>query len=203
MSTNEGDIVLDSFCGCGTALIVAQREKRRWIGIDISPTACHVVGKRLKDECGISEGAEFWIRDLPKTVEELRQYPPFEFQNWALTAISGVSSKTKVRDRGIDGKVYPIEHIKKERGEGVDLFGDTDRYIPVQVKRTDQVGRPDIENFEVAMKRDKRTKGIFIGFDFSRDAEAEIRRTEREEGLEIEPITVTQLIEQQLDKQLK
>ena len=162
-----------------------------------------LVAKRLKDECRVSEGTDFVIRDLPKTVEELRQYPPFEFQNWALTAISGVSSKTKVRDRGIDGKVYPIEHIKKEKGAGIDLFGDTDRYIPVQVKRTDQVGRPDIENFEVAMKRDRRNRGIFIGFDYSRDAEAEIRRAERDEGLEIEPITVAQILKQEMDKQLK
>ena len=50
------------------------------------------------------------------------------------------------------------------------------------------------------MKRDKRDKGIFVGFDFSRDTEAEIRRAEREEGLEIEPITVAQILEQELDK---
>jgi DNA modification methylase len=204
-SSNGGDIVLDAFCGCGTALVAAQRqrEKRKWIGIDISPTACRVMAKRLKDECGVKEGIDFWIRDLPKAVEELRAYPAFEFQNWAVNAIGGIPSRTKVRDKGIDGKLYPIEDIKKERGKGVDLFGDIDRYIPVQVKRTDQVGSPDIEKFETAMKRDKRDKGIFVGFSFSRDAEAEIRRAERDEGLEIEPITVIQIIEQQLDKQLK
>jgi DNA modification methylase len=204
-SSNEGDIVLDAFCGCGTALVAAQRqrEKRKWIGIDISPTACRVIAKRLKDECGVKEGIDFWIRDLPKAVEELRAYPAFEFQNWAVNAIGGIPSRTKVRDKGIDGKLYPIEDIKKEKGKGIDLFGDIDRYIPVQVKRTDQVGSPDIEKFETAMKRDKRDKGIFVGFSFSRDAEAEIRRAERDEGLEIEPITVTQIIEQQLDKQLK
>jgi hypothetical protein len=70
------------------------------------------------------------------------------------------------------------------------------------VKRTDRVGRPDIENFEVAMKRDKREKGIVIGFDFSRDALKEIRRAEREEGLLIEPKTVNQIVEDQLDKSL-
>lgn len=202
-SSNEGDIVLDAFCGCGTALVVAEREKRRWIGIDISPTACRVMAKRLKDECGVKEGIDFWIRDLPKAVEELRAYPAFEFQNWAVNAIGGIPSRTKVRDKGIDGKLYPIEDIKKEKGKGIDLFGDIDRYIPIQVKRTDQVGSPDIEGFETAMKRDKRDKGIFVGFSFSRDAEAEIRRAERDEGLEIEPITVIQIIEQQLDKQLK
>lgn len=202
-SSNEGDIVLDAFCGCGTALVVAEREKRRWIGIDISPTACRVMAKRLKDECGVKEGIDFWIRDLPKAVEELRAYPAFEFQNWAVNAIGGIPSRTKVRDKGIDGKLYPIEDIKKEKGKGIDLFGDIDRYIPVQVKRTDQVGSPDIESFETAMRRDKRDKGIFVGFSFSRDAETEIRRAGREEGLEIEPITVAQIIEQQLDKQLK
>jgi len=201
-SSNEGDIVLDAFCGCGTTLVVAQTEKRKWIGIDISPTACRVVAKRLKDECGVNEGTGFIIRDLPKTAEELRVYPPHEFQNWAVNAIGGIPSRTKVRDKGIDGKVYPVE-LKKERGKGTDLFGDIDRYIPIQVKRTDQVGSPDIEGFETAMRRDKRDKGIFVGFSFSRDAEAEIRRAEREEGLEIEPLTVAQIIEQQLDKQLK
>ncbi len=201
-SSNEGDIVLDAFCGCGTTLVTAQREKRKWIGIDISPTACRVMAKRLQDSCGIKEGVDFWIRDLPKTAEELRAYPAFEFQNWAVNALGGVPNKIRVRDKGIDGKLYPIEDIKKEKKEGLDLFGDIDRYIPIQVKRTDQVGRPDIENFEVAMKRDKREKGIFIGFDFSRDALQEIRRAEREESLLIEPKTVSQIIEDQLDKSL-
>lgn len=202
-SSNEGDIVLDAFCGCGTTIAVAQREKRRWIGIDISPTSCRVMAKRLKDNFGLNEGRDFWVRDLPKTVDELRAYPAFEFQNWAVNALGGIPSRVKVRNGGIDGKLYPIEDIKKEKTEGIDLFGDIDRYIPIQVKRTDQVGRPDIENFEVAMKRDKRNKGIFVGFDFSRDAEKEIRRTQREEGLEIEAITVNDIVERQLDKELK
>jgi site-specific DNA-methyltransferase (adenine-specific) len=202
-SSNKDDIVLDAFCGCGTALVVAQREKRKWIGIDISPTACRVMAKRLGRNFYMKEGIDFWVRDLPKTVEELREYPPFEFQNWAINAIGGVPSRVKVRDGGIDGKLYPVEDIKKEKAEGLDLFGDIDRYIPIQTKRTTQVGRPDIENFEVAMKRDKRDKGIFVGFAFSRDAEAEIRRAARDEGLEIEPITVAQIVEQELDTQLK
>ncbi len=201
-SSNEGDIVLDAFCGCGTTLVVAHREKRRWIGIDISPTSCRVMAKRLEATTGIQEGRDFSVQDMPKSVDELRQYPAFEFQNWAVNALGGVPNKVKVRDMGIDGKLYPIEDIKKERKEGIDLFGEIDRYIPIQVKRTDQVGRPDIENFEIAMKRDKREKGIFIGFDFSRDALKEIRRAEREDGLLIEPKTVSQIVEDQLDKSL-
>jgi len=202
-SSKEGDVVLDAFCGCGTTLVVAQGQRRRWIGIDISPTSCRVMAKRLGDSCGLKEGKDFWVRDLPKSVEELRQYPAFEFQNWAINALGGVPSKIKVRDGGIDGKLYPIEDIKKAKTEGADLFGDIDRYIPIQVKRTDQVGRPDVENFEVAMKRDGRNRGIFVGFDFSRDALKEIRRVEREEGLEIEPITVNDILQKELNSWLK
>jgi site-specific DNA-methyltransferase (adenine-specific) len=196
------NIILDAFCGCGTTLIAAQRNKRKWIGIDISPTACRVIAKRLESNFYMKEGKDFWVRDLPKTVEESRQYPPFEFQNWAINAIGGIPSKVKVRNGGIDGKLYPIEDIKKGKIEGLGLFGDIDTYIPIQTKRTDQVGRPDIDNFEVAMRRDGRNKGIFVGFDFSRDALQEIRRVEREEGLIIEPKTVSQIVEDQLDKSL-
>jgi len=202
-SSNEGDIVLDAFCGCGTTLIGAQKHRRKWVGIDISPTACRVMAKRLSVNFSLIEGKDFWVRDLPKTVEELRQYPAFEFQNWAINAIGGVPSRIKVRDGGIDGKLYPVEDIKKEKKEGMDLFGEIDRYIPIQVKRTDQVGRPDIDNFETAMKRDGRNKGIFVGFSFSRDAEKEIRRAEREEGLEIDSILVSQIIEKQMNGWLK
>lgn len=201
-SSNKGDIVLDAFCGCGTTLFEAQKLNRKWIGIDISPTSCRLMAQSVEKYFNVKEGRDFIVKDLPKTVDELRQYPPFEFQNWAINALGGEPSKVKVRDKGIDGKLYPIEDIKKEKKEGMDLFGDIDRYIPIQVKRTDQVGRPDIENFEVAMKRDKRERGIFIGFDFSRDALKEIRRVEREEGLFIEPKTVNQIVEDQLDKSL-
>jgi len=202
-SSNEGDIVLDAFCGCGTTPVVAQRDNRKWIGIDISPTSCRVMAKRLEDNFKLEEGKDFYVKDLPKTAEELRQYPAFEFQNWAVNALGGVPSKAKVRDGGIDGKLYPIEDIQKTKVEGMDLFGEIDRYIPIQVKRTDQVGRPDIENFEVAMKRDGRKQGIFVGFDFSRDAEKEVRRAEREEDLEIELIKVSGIIEKQLNGRLK
>src|SRR5205085_6882711 len=51
LSSNPNDIVLDAFCGCGTALVAAQNLGRQWIGIDISPTACRVMAKRLRDVC--------------------------------------------------------------------------------------------------------------------------------------------------------
>jgi DNA modification methylase len=72
MSGNEKDIVLDEFCGFGTALVAAQNLKRQWIGIDISPTACRVMAKRLRDVCALPESEPLWragrgfvVRDLP------------------------------------------------------------------------------------------------------------------------------------------
>lgn len=114
-SSNEGDIVLDAFCGCGTALASAQANKRKWIGIDISPTACRVVAQRLSKEYNLKEGIDFRLISMPMTVEELRVYPAFEFQNWAIIALGGTPNKARVRDMGIDGKLYPIEHISKEK----------------------------------------------------------------------------------------
>jgi DNA modification methylase len=200
--SKQDDIVLDAFCGCGTSLIAAQLNKRHWIGIDISPTACRTVANRLENEMHIKEGKSFTVEDMPKTIGELRNYPAFEFQNWAVNALGGIASKMKSRDMGIDGKLYPIE-LQKPKKEGLDLFGEIDNYTPIQVKRTDQVGRPDIDNFETAMKRDKRIKGIFVGFSFSKDAEKEVRRIEREEGLVIEMITVDKITEMQMDKRFK
>src|SRR5690606_7878032 len=52
-SSKPGDIVLDAFCGCGTALVAAQQLGRRWVGIDISPTSANVMGTRLEDVCGM------------------------------------------------------------------------------------------------------------------------------------------------------
>ena len=100
----------------------------------------------MADDCALKEGTDFIVRDMPKTVEELRQYPAFEFQNWAIIAVGCTPNKSRVRDMGIDGKLYPIENISKEKSQAKDMFGDIDQYIPIQVKRTDQVGRPDIDN---------------------------------------------------------
>ncbi|MDQ3517838.1 MAG: site-specific DNA-methyltransferase, partial [Gemmatimonadota bacterium] len=114
ISSRENDIVLDAFCGCGTALVAAQQSKRQWIGIDISPTACRVMAKRLRDVCRLPEDEKLWrigrgfvVRDLPWSEEQLRKIPPFEFENWAVIALGGIPNKTQVGDMGIDGRIYP------------------------------------------------------------------------------------------------
>ncbi len=190
-SSNKDDIVLDAFCGCGTTLEAAAKLKRRWIGIDFSPTACRVMATRLEERLGLRPDLDFTVRDLPKTEEELRRMPHFEFQNWAVLALGGIPNRVKVGDLGIDGWLYPAEH--GERVGRRDMF--VENYYPIQVKQKDRVGRPDIDGFETAMRRDRRVRGYFIGFSFSDDAIREIHRVAREEGLDVRPITVKQLLE--------
>jgi adenine-specific DNA-methyltransferase len=191
-SSNEGDLVLDAFCGCGTTLEAAAKLKRRWIGIDFSPTACRVMVKRLQDRLGLKEGDDFAVKDLPKTEEELRRMPHFEFQNWAVIALGGVPQHVKVGDYGIDGWLYPADEPRAKPSRD-DMFAA--HYYPIQVKQQDRAGRPDIDKFETAMRREKRVRGYFVAFGFSRDALREIRRANREDGLDIRPITVKELLE--------
>ncbi len=192
-SSNPGDIVLDGFCGCGTTLEAAVRLKRRWIGIDFSPTACRVMARRLEMRCGLVERRDFRVVDLPRDRDELRRMPPFEFQNWAVNALGGIPNRVKVADYGIDGRLYLADQ-RKPLSEQRDLFGAIGgHWFPIQVKQKDKAGRPDIDLFETAMRRDKRTRGYFVSFDFTRDALQEIRRVERE-GLEIVPIRVDDIL---------
>lgn len=196
IDSKKGDIVLDAFCGCGTTLVASQKMARKWVGIDISPTACRVMAERLWDAYRLKEGKDFFVNDLPKTEEELMQLPPFEFQNWAVIALGGIPNRVKVGDYGIDGKLYPIEHERKKE-EGKNLFGDIDIYYPIQVKQKDKAGRPDIDSFETAMRRDKRAKGYFVSFDFTGDAIKEMKRLDKEGELEIIPIRVKELLKQE------
>ncbi|MEN6533203.1 MAG: DNA methyltransferase [Bryobacteraceae bacterium] len=211
MSSNENDVVLDAFCGCGTALVAAQKLKRQWIGIDISPTACRVMAKRLKDKrvCGFPEDEDLWaigrgfvVRDLPWTEEKLRAIPPFEFENWAVIALGGRKNKTQVGDKGIDGRIFPVSALDNVREAGADELALEERFYPMQVKQKDKTGRPDIDAFETAMRRAKCEKGFFVSFDYSSDALHEIDRFFREEHRIIIPLTVRDILDQEIARKL-
>jgi len=200
VSSNAGDVVLDAFCGCGTTLIAAQKLNRKWIGIDVSPTACRVMSQRLWDIFALNEGKDFRVEDLHKSEDELKILPHFEFQNWACIALGGIPNKVKVNDYGIDGKLYPVDFEKRKR-EGHTLFGEADIYYPIQVKQVAKAGRPDIDNFETAIRRDRRSKGYFVAFDFTSDAINEIKRLDKDGEIEIIPVTVSQLLQMEGYKQ--
>jgi hypothetical protein len=157
------------------------------------------MAERLEKRMGLREGRDFQVMDLPKTEEELRRMPHFEFQNWACIALGGIPNRIKSSDYGIDGRLYPADMEKRadrqEKKGQMDLLASLDKWYPIQVKQKDKAGRPDIDSFETAMMRDRRTRGYFVAFGFSKDAETEIKRASREHALEIIPVTVAELLE--------
>ena len=205
-SSNENDIVLDAFCGCGTALVAAENLGRQWIGIDVSPTACRVMAKRLRDVCHVKEDEKLWrigrgfvVRDLPWSEKKLRDLPHFEFENWAVIALGGIPNKAQVGDMGIDGRIYPVSAVpKKQAGE----FDFMDAWYPIQVKQKDKAGRPDIDSFEAVMMREDRNKGFFVSFDYSSDAIAEIGAFFKRSGKSIIALTVKDILEEQIAHKL-
>jgi DNA modification methylase len=208
-SSNENDIVLDAFCGCGTTLVAAQNLKRQWIGIDISPTACRVMAKRLRKDCALSEGEELWaigrgfiVRDLPWTIEKLREIPPFEFENWAVIALGGRKNKAQVGDKGIDGRIFPVSALDNAPSASASELQLEERFYAMQVKQKDKTGRPDIDAFETAMRRAKCEKGFFVSFDYTSDALREIDRFFREEHRIIIPLTVQEILDEEIAKKL-
>ncbi|MGH3056370.1 MAG: DNA methyltransferase, partial [Gaiellaceae bacterium] len=201
-SSNKGDIVLDAFCGCGTALVSAQNLRRKWIGVDVSPTACRVMAKRLWSDCRRTEGKDFVIRDLPRSEKQLRAMPPFEFENWAVIALGGIPNKAQVGDMGIDGKIYPVSATPERKGVKEGFLPFMDHWYPIQVKQTDKVGRPDVDSFEAAMMRNDRTKGFFVGFDFSSDAMREIGAFFKKSGKVIVPLTVREILDEEIAQKL-
>ena len=182
-----------------------EKLKRQWIGIDISPTACRVMAKRLKKDCGLKEdeklqeiGRGFVVRDLPKTEAELRKYPPFEFENWAVVALGGTKNARQVGDMGIDGRIYPVSAMPERRGARTGEMDFMNEWYPIQVKQKDKVGRPDIDAFEAVLIREERKLGYFVGFDFTGDALFELDRFRRKEGREIRPLRVREILEEEL-----
>jgi hypothetical protein len=208
-SSNSNDIVLDAFCGCGTALVASQSLGRQWIGIDVSPTACRVMAKRLRNVCKLPEDEKLWlagrgfvVRDLPWSEKQLREIPPFEFENWAVIALGGIPNKTQVGDMGIDGRIYPIGALPKASDKHTAELDFMDEWYPIQVKQMDKVGRPDIDKFQAAMMRTRRKKGFFVGFDFSRDALTEVDAFFRREHIVMIPLTVREILDEHLAQKL-
>lgn len=105
-SSNEGDVILDPFCGCGTAVHAAQKLKRKWIGIDITHLAISLIEKRLKD--AFKSRCEFSVHGTPKdldAVRDLAKRDKYQFQWWAVSLVDAqpFQGKKKGADGGIDG----------------------------------------------------------------------------------------------------
>lgn len=179
-SSNKGDIVLDPFCGCGTTLVASQKLERKWIGIDISPTACKVMAKRIRKLFSINAHVVRGEVDL----SYIRKLPPFEFQNWVIVdKFLGNVSKTKSGDFGIDGLTSQI------------MGG-----YPIQVKQSEGIGRNVIDNFETAIDRANKKKGYIIAFSFGKGAYEEVARIKNEKNINIILRTVQELLDGKVEE---
>lgn len=160
-SSNEGDIVLDPFCGCGTAIIAAQSLKRQWIGIDITHLSIAVQKYRLKDSFNIIDRKDYQVIGEPQDLHSARQLAQddrYQFQWWASSLIKakpfgseeGSKKGKKGSDKGIDAF---INFIDEQSGKFKKLI--------VQVK-SGKVKSGDIRDLMGVVQREQAAIGVFI-----------------------------------------
>jgi DNA modification methylase len=150
-SSNEGDIVLDPFCGCGTALIAAQKLNRQWVGIDITHLAIGVMKWRLDK---MFPGIKYKVIGEPKDLagaKELAKDNKFEFQWWVVSLIGGqpYGDKKKGADTGIDGYLYFMDEKDKVKKAIISVKGGG-----TSVK--------DIRDLGHVIDREKAEIGLFL-----------------------------------------
>ena len=127
-SSNEGDTVLDPFCGCATTLEAAHKLGRRWIGIDIAYHAIrHVVMPRLKDRLMLKEGHDFTIDGVPGSLDaatDLWNRDKYHFQTWAISMLDGYPSTRRTGDGGVDGRIYfPLPNVDELQSMAIEVKG--------------------------------------------------------------------------------
>jgi site-specific DNA-methyltransferase (adenine-specific) len=158
VSSNPGDVVLDPFCGCGTAIAAAQELERKWVGIDITHLSIALMRYRIE---AMFPGIEFDVLGEPKDVESARQLAHddrYQFQWWALSLVrakplgakGGGKTGKKGSDRGIDGVINFID----------DRSGKPKRIL-VQVK-SGKVKSGDMRDLRGTVEREEAAIGVFI-----------------------------------------
>jgi len=155
-SSNEGDTVLDGFCGCGTTVDAAEGLNRKWIGIDISPIAISLIKRRLKDTYKESLN-KFEVRGTPTDEQSaiaLWQQNPNAFQDWWLTEFEVFSTTfgTKGADKGIDGLAQYLTDPKEQ----------TVIRAAFSVKGGVNIQSKDIDALLGAMDKHKCEIGVFL-----------------------------------------
>ena len=158
-SSNEGDVVLDPFCGCGTAIAVAQKLNRRWVGIDITHLAINLIKTRLRDHFGEEVGKTYEVIGEPVSVAdaaELAQQDKFQFQSWALGLVGAriATSDKKGADRGIDGRLYFHD----------DKSGKSKQII-LSVKAGENVSVAMVRDLRGVIEREKAEIGVLISME--------------------------------------
>ncbi len=161
-SSNEGDIVLDPFCGCGTTIDAAQHVKRNWIGIDVTYLAVDLIRKRLRHSYGEAIESTYRVEGIPTDLEgayALFHHNKFDFERWAVSIIDAQPNEKQSGDRGIDGRVR--FHAGKERiGEIIISVKGGQTLNPGMVR--DLVGTVSRERAEmgILLTLEKSTRGM-------------------------------------------
>lgn len=151
-TTDPGDVVLDPFCGCGTAVYAAEKLKRHWIGIDVTHLAVSLIEKRMRDAF---PGIAFEVHGTPKDFDGARDLAlrdKYQFQWWACSLVNSqpFQGKKKGADSGIDGVIY---------------FQDDDKLpkkIVVSVKGGENVSVAMVRDFAHVIDREKAAMGFFV-----------------------------------------
>ena len=158
-SSNEGDVVLDAYCGCGTTVAVSQRLDRQWIGIDITYQSISLILRRLESAFGQGVLENIVLNGIPKDMQSAKALANKkddrtrkEFEKWAVLTYSNnraIINQKKGADKGIDG----IAYFRSER--------DEPEKIILQVK-SGKVSSRDIRDLQGTMTRENAVLGVFI-----------------------------------------
>ncbi|MDE2716131.1 MAG: DNA methyltransferase [Chloroflexota bacterium] len=154
-SSNEGDVVLDPFCGCGTAVAAAEKLKRKWIGVDVTHLAVALMKNRLKTGFNIVPGVDYQVVGEPADVGSalaLAEQDRYQFQFWAMSLLEAFPREQSKRgaDRGIDGVIHFIDGPRRSTRKAV-----------VQVK-SGKVSSPLIRDLKGTVDRENAALGLFI-----------------------------------------
>ncbi|MDR0485642.1 MAG: restriction endonuclease [Elusimicrobiota bacterium] len=175
--SNKNDLVLDAFCGGGTACAVARRLERHFIGIDQSVRAIAVSNARLENQTDLVIKDLWEMRAQKYDYEKLFNMNPFEFETFIVSQFGGEPNAKQRSDSGKDG-------VKREKSGAV----------PIQVKQQTGVGRPQMQSFIGVLMQSKVKKGYFIAFDFAKSAVEYVAEIKQEHGIEIELVKVSDIV---------
>jgi DNA methylase/Restriction endonuclease len=150
-SSNEGDVILDPFCGCGTTVHAAEMLRRHWIGIDVTHLAIALVERRLREAF---PGVAFELHGVPKDLagaQDLAAKRPFEFERWAVSLIADAQPYKSQGggDAGIDGVLY-FRLGKKETGKAI-----------LSVKGGKNINPGMVRDLKGTIDREKAAMGLF------------------------------------------
>jgi DNA modification methylase len=151
-SSNEGDVVLDPFCGCGTAVHAAQKLCRQWIGIDVTHLAISLIEKRMRDAF---PGIEFTVEGTPKdlaSAQDLAERDKYQFQWWAVSMVDALpfGGKKKGADGGIDGIIYFKPDGKRTEKAIVSVKGGLNPSVTM------------VETLAACIEREKAPVGVLV-----------------------------------------